>query len=231
MQLLKKHGIIVFWLLLFADCYLIYAEKDEYHAYLKVLLIPVLGVYIFKNAKTNHYFTSKIIVFGALLFSWIGDLLFLKTGQTFLLWGLLAYAVAYLFYTFFFFRLHKFNINKSSESIVAAIVMIGISVQLLSFIKNKGGMPPYFKVPVIVGLILLSIMTIAATNIFGSRTRRTLSINFFIPGAFLFVISQAILAINEFVYNEHFLQVAVIMSYGYAQCLIAQGITKYMKGS
>ena len=74
-------------------------------------------------------------------------------------------------------------------------------------------------------------MAVFAANIISDRGKRNLAVQYFIPGAILFMASDATLAVFKFKYVDvNFLQVIVMITYGYAQCLMAQGFTKYLKG-
>src|SRR5262245_61343937 len=66
----------------------------------KPLLMPVLIFYFLSQAK------NKWIV-GALLFSWIGDvlLMFQENNSSFFLFGLVSFLLAHICYIIFFFRI------------------------------------------------------------------------------------------------------------------------------
>ena len=54
---------------------------------------------------------------------------------------------------------------------------------------------------------------------------------YFIPGAALFVISDALLALQVFMFNDiDLLGISVMLSYGYALSLFADGFSKLLKG-
>lgn len=231
MQLLKKYGIIIFWVVLFADCLFLFEGKTEYHGYLKATLLPILIFYVFLNARKKHYLTSKSLVFSGMLFSWIGDLLLINNGNTFFLWGMIAFLIAHIFYIIFFGRLQTLNPLKATEATIATAVLIGICYQLFKFIQPELSETPNLKLPILIYAIVICIMAIMATNVFANKGRKSLAINFFIPGALLFLFSDIVLVLHKFKYiDTNFLDVVVMMSYGYAQCLLAQGFTKYLKG-
>ncbi len=231
MQLLKKYGIIIFWFILAADCFLLYQEQHEYHGYLKAALMPVLIFYVFLNARKNHYLTSKSLVFSAMLFSWIGDLLLINNSNTFFLWGMIAFLIAHIFYIIFFRRLQPLNPLKATEATIATVVLIAIYYQLFKFLKPELAEAPSLRVPIYIYAVVIGIMAVMATNVFSNKSRRSLSINFFIPGVALFIFSDIVLVLHKFKYTDTgFLEVVIMVSYGYAQCLLAQGFTKYLKG-
>lgn len=230
MQLLKKNGLVLFWVLLFADCFFIYTQQSNYHTYIKPLLIPILIFYILLNAKKKKYKTTKIILTTGLVCAWLGDLFLLSNEEEFFIAGTMAFLATHIFYSIFFFRTHPINNAKSYEMvIIATILAIGIVFSMHSFLKDD--LPSYFVFPFYFYAIAIGVMFVLATNLYSDRKRQKLAIQFFIPGALLFIISDAALVTHKFKYvDEQFLDVVVMLTYGYAQCFMAQGFTKYLKG-
>ncbi len=65
MQLLKKKGLLIFWLFLLLDCYFIYTKDESYRIFTKPLLVPILGFYIFLKCQKKPLPQYKnIIVLG-----------------------------------------------------------------------------------------------------------------------------------------------------------------------
>lgn len=231
MQLFKKNGIIIFWAVLFADCFFLYNLNYTYHGYLKAALVPILLLYIFLNARKKHYLVSKSLVFMGLFFSWIGDLLLLNDSNGFFMWGMFSFFIAHAFYIIFFFRLHPLNLMKATEAILATFVLGFIGYQFYKFLQPELAQMPNLRFSLLGYAVALGLMAILATNTFANKAKRSLAIAYFIPGAGLFIFSEAILVISKFKYpDENYLHVVVVMSYGYAQCLLAQGFTKHLKG-
>lgn len=229
MQLLKKHGILIFWLVLFADCAVLYLEQNKYHAYFKLLLMPILLVYFWTNTKSKKYAVSTSLITVALVFSWLGDFFLLKErddNSLFFLLGMVSFLITHVLYIIFFIRAKPIQVVKGTEAFFGAVIAILASSQVYKYIEpNLGDL----KVPVIIYMCVICIMAITATNIASSKTLRNLAIQHFIPGAGLFLLSDAVLALDTFFFKESFLGVVVMMSYGYAQCLLVQGFTKYLK--
>lgn len=232
MQILKKNGIILFWMILFADCYFLYEQKYDYHAYAKMMLLPLLMYYVFANARKKHFIRSKTLVFLGMLFAWVGDILLLQDGDTFFIWGMIAFMATHIFYSIFFYRVHPIAETQSYEvSIISLLIIAGIYYQLYKFLHSDLDLVPQFKIPVYVYGLVIGAMAVFAANIISNRGKRNLAVQYFIPGAILFMASDATLAIFKFKYVDvDFLQVIVMITYGYAQCLMAQGFTKYLKG-
>lgn len=226
MQLFKKEGIFIFWLVLFTHCAFIYLGKEEYRQITKLLIMPTLILFLFANAKKNRYPTSKFIIFTGLLFAFLGDALLLKSGSQWFIGGMIAFLITHICYTVFFLRFAKVKFTNATEFAIAAVVVSVISVKIIQFLT------PYLgdmKIPVKIYVAAISVMAATAANLLGNKLLKILATSFFIPGAILFMLSDAVLAVNYFIYHEPFLDVVVMMSYGYAQCLMVQGFARYLR--
>jgi uncharacterized membrane protein YhhN len=232
MQILKKNGIILFWIILFVDCFFVFNGNWGSHFYTKILLIPILVFHIFLNARKRKFQRSKTLIFLGLACSWVGDILLTQNGDAFFIWGMIAFLGTHIFYSIFFFRIQPIENTTHYETvIVAAMVMVAINVGLYSFLKDDLNLFPALKIPVYIYSIAISIMAVLATNLFANRGKRNMAVQFFIPGAVLFIISDTTIALYKFKYVDmEFLSVIVMMTYGYAQCMMAQGFTRYLKG-
>ncbi|MBX9732463.1 MAG: lysoplasmalogenase, partial [Chitinophagaceae bacterium] len=209
MQLFKKEGIFIFWLALFTHCAFIYLGKTEYRQITKLLIMPILILYLFASVKKNRYQTSKIIIFTGLIFSFLGDALLIKSGPTWFIAGMIAFLITHICYTSFFLRIAKVKFTNATEFAIAAVVVSVISVKILQFLG------PYLgdmKLPVKIYVAAISVMAATAANLLGNKLLKILATSFFIPGAILFIVSDATLAVNHFIYHEPFLDVVVMMS-------------------
>ena len=230
MQLIKKNGIVLFWAVLFIDCFFVFSQQYQFHAITKVLLIPILLFYIIFNSRKKHYNRSKTLIYTALICSWIGDILLLQNGDVFFIAGTTAFLTTHIFYSIFFFRVHPINNARSYEvTIIATLVVGALIFAVANFLHND--LPKFFRIPFYVYAIAIGIMAILAANIYTNRGKQKLALQFFIPGAALFILSDVALATFKFKYtDENFLEVVVMITYGYAQCFMAQGFAKYLKG-
>lgn len=232
MQILKKNGIILFWIILFTDCFFVYNANWGAHFYTKILLMPILAFYIFLNARKKKFQRSKTLVFLGLACAWIGDILLTKNGDNFFLMGMVAFLGTHIFYSIFFFRIQPIENTTHYETvIVAAMVVIGAYFGLFNFLKVELNSASNLKIPIFIYAIAIGIMAVLATNLFANRGKRNMAIQFFIPGAVLFILSDTTILLHKFKYVDmEFLNVIVMMTYGYAQCMMAQGFTRYLKG-
>lgn len=226
MNLIKKNGIVFFWVILFAHCGFIYLEKPDYQHFTKLMLLPTLFIYLILNVRRNAYHYSKAIIYLGLLFSFLGDLLLIYPGNGFFLAGMAAFLITQICYTIFFLKANNVRFNKATEFIIAAILVTILAVKLLNFLKPYLGS---LELPVKIYMAAICIMTATAANLLGDKKLKNLGISFFLPGALLFVLSDSVLALNMFLYKDTILNIVVMLSYGYAQCIIVQGFAKYLK--
>jgi uncharacterized membrane protein YhhN len=84
--------------------------------------------------------------------------------------------------------------------------------------------------PLIAYMIVISFMFVMAFNMLSNKKVRSIAINFFMPGAVMFLISDAILGLNMFLLEDPLIGIAVMLSYGYAQYLIVHGFIKHIRG-
>jgi len=229
MQLLKKRGILIFWFVLVLDCYFIYTGQELFRIATKTALVPILLFYIFLNARKNYYKNAKTFIFLAFIAAWLGDILLLNKGNTFFLLGMLAFMCAHILFALTFYRIHKLQIFKAQESFIAALILIFLCFELYKFITP--GLADFFKIPVIIYMVAISIMVITVANLLNSSARKTSAMMYFLPGAALFVISDALLALQTFMFSDiDLLSISVMLSYGYALSLFSDGFSKLLKG-
>ncbi|MBH2005214.1 MAG: lysoplasmalogenase [Sphingobacteriia bacterium] len=226
MQLIKKDGIFIFWVLLFAHCAFIYFGKTEYRHITKLLLIPLLITYLVLNARKNAYQHSKAILYAGLVFSFLGDLFLIYSGKGFFIAGMVAFMLTHICYTTFFLKAGKIDLRKATEFFIAAIIVTLIGMKLLQFLKPYLG---EMELPVKIYTIVICLMTASAANLLSSKSMKVIAAGFFVPGAALFMLSDSVLALNHFIYKDAFLNIVVMLTYGYAQCLLVQGFTRYLK--
>jgi uncharacterized membrane protein YhhN len=159
----------------------------------------------------------------ALLFSFAGDLLLTRSGEMFFLLGMLAFIGTHVCNSIRFLQLQDLG-GKNGNAVIAAIIILGV----LSGIVFKVLQPNLgsFKWPILVYMCIISIMSIIATRIVNNPSAKAIAISCFIPGAALFVISDATLAVNKFLWHEPLVDMAVMLTYGTAQYCLVSGFAK-----
>lgn len=202
MKNLVKIAYFLLFIVFLCDLYFVYSGKNSERFFTKTLLMPLLIlIYFLESKKLNKLFLAGLV------FSFLGDLFLLfKWG---FLSGLGSFLLAHLFYIFCFKNLRKTKVSN------LWLVFIGMYlVSLLFFLfphLNE------MKIPVIIYGITISTMFY-----FSLKTANKL----LIFGAFLFVISDSVLAIDLFLKQTLVLNLLVMITYVFAQILLLKGIIK-----
>jgi len=76
---------------------------------------------------------------------------------------------------------------------------------------------------------LLTAMFTGAVNLYNYDATRRLTLETFIPGTLLFIMSDVTLAFNKFYFQEGFLNIVIMATYAGAQYYIARGFIKHLK--
>lgn len=228
MHLLKKHGVFIFWLVLLLDSFFIYSEQGLYRFFTKISLVPILVLYIFFNSRNKYHSSSKTLIYVALLFAWIGDILLLNEGTIFFLLGMISFLTTHICFTILFFRIHRLQIKRSQHAFTAGLILFLFSYLLYNFLLPELG---NFKIPILIYIIGISSMAIASANLLGSSIRKSAAQMYFLPGAILFILSDTFLALHVFMFSDlAILNISGMLCYGYALNLFAEGFTKLLKG-
>lgn len=190
---------------------------------LKAFLMPALiaAVYFHPN------FTTKKFLLGALIFSWIGDvvLMFQSLNPLFFIIGLIAFLIAHIIYIILFNKEKRQVLNKNSNflRIGSLSIMVYLIVMLSLLLPHLGAM----RLPVIV--YALTISTMLWTAIIGYTEWESPSNAWILRGAILFVLSDSILAFNKFYQPVWLASFFIMITYLAAQYAIVVGVLKLPK--
>ncbi|HEX6916100.1 MAG TPA: lysoplasmalogenase [Chitinophagaceae bacterium] len=224
----NQYLIFFFWVALLADCYLIYTQQESNRIFTKGALMPLLLAYFLTNASTRHHVPSKLLVVAALLLAWAGDLFLLLSGRGGFITGLLLFLVMHLFYIIYFWRIQKLFPQKNPGNLVIPLAAVAIfDVLIMRTVLPLAG---NLGTPLMAYMAVISLMFLMACNVLGSKKARSLAPQFFIPGAALFLLSDSILGLNMFLWEDFLIGIAVMLTYGYAQHLMVHGFIRHVKG-
>ncbi len=190
-------------------------------------LLMVLLLLIFTSSCVNQKSAAYRLTVLALLFSWFGDilLLFQSENDLFFMLGLAAFLIAQLFYIFVYrkIRLPVEPDRKSRIFINVRIVfLILIGSALYSILFNHIG---ELQIPVAIYTMALIGMAITAVLRKGRTSDRSFLLVYM--GALLFIMSDSMLAINQFLEPIIYGRLLIMLTYILAQFLIVQGILKH----
>lgn len=189
-----------------------------------LLMLILLGYYC---AGTKNFAAPvKYLMVAALVFSWFGDVLLLldKQYKSFFIYGLIAFLTAHIFYIFYFLKIRKANgvAHLPRRAIFAAIAVYTISLFLFLAPNVKSLLVP-------VAVYALVISTMLAVSVAAFDFARQSFGKICVAGTLLFIVSDSILAINRFAAPFEFAPVFVMLTYGLAQFLIAEGSLRNLR--
>ena len=189
--------------------------------YSKPLIIIPLAIYFYQISKNLSGTILRKTMVGALLFSWMGDVLLLFP-QLFL-YGLGAFLMAHICYVISF-KLSQTKPFEIGQVNFIRLFLYNLPIYLPAVIvyylvsPNLGEM----KIPVIIYMLVILTMVTTARE----RFKKTNPASFWqvFVGALFFMISDGILALNMFFKSFPESGVLVMGTYLLAQLLIVMGI-------
>ncbi len=208
---LEKTVYILFMVFSLAYTVILFAYPElPFHFVIKIIPIICLLILSALNSKT----IIRILLFAALVFSAAGDAALGIDKQNLFITGLIFFLIAHIFYIILFFRGFKFNKN----SILINISILIYAVTIGFFLRN---IENRYLIPVMVYILIITIMTIGAG--FYSTGNKYKTVYFVLIGAVLFMFSDSMLAINEFLYEFPYSGPIVMIVYYLAQFFIVNG--------
>lgn len=206
----KTLPLILFAVSSLVDFWAIYTQKPQVIVIVKpMLMLSLLWYYVANTSKRIKFYIL------ALVFSFFGDVFLLNKDFTFFIAGLLSFLIAHFFYISIVYKmLQKVSFNQLSKAILPNSIIL---IVLLNVLFPGLGV---LKIPVIIyALTLCSFSTVALLYYFQNKTRQGLLI---LAGAFLFVISDSVLALNMFYKAYSFFPLLIMSTYLVAQFLICK---------
>ncbi len=190
-------------------------DLQDLHLYTKPLLMPLLIYYLYRYADGNITL-PRMLLAGALLFSWIGDLLLMGTGDLYFLGGLGAFLIAHVFYSITFYK----SVRSKPKFNILYLIPLGVFgfFILRAVIPGAGDMA--------VGVIIYSagILIMAFMASIRGRVTSISSYYLVVIGAYLFVISDSLIALERFHTPLYQGGVFIMTTYISAQLLIVRGV-------
>jgi uncharacterized membrane protein YhhN len=144
------------------------------------------------------------------------------------IFGISAFLIAQIFFIVFFYRLKRFTAKYRVFTFITGS-FVTLYIMLLLYIIWGNVSLQSLQIPVAVYAVILGCMLVSAINTIKNRSIKRIALNYFIPGAGLFVLSDSILAINKFSHPFYYGSVAVMLTYGAAIFLLGIGIIRFLK--
>lgn len=217
---LKQPLLLFFLLVLVVHCISIYAAIDPVRIVSKLMLVPLLLIHLLTQQAVFSWKARSVY---GLFFSLLGDALLIGEGAVFFLSGMIAFVLAHLNYSYYFLQLHP--VRKETRQVFAITLILMLLFSSGVYVLLDGYLGTY-QLPVLFYMLFISLMASLAIHTHTNTALKVIALKYFIPGAVLFVISDAILALNLFRFHEKWLSVAVMLSYGLAQLCLTIGFQK-----
>ena len=178
----------------------------------KPLLMPLLGVFAFFKAREDGFAMPKALI-GALFFSWLGDVI-LMTGA--FVFGLVAFLIGHIFYI----ALNLRGRPKFRTDLETLIFMSPILFFSATMLKQIATTSPEMLVPV--SLYSTILCALFYTGLLAQRQMAKNNGLVLMAGISLFIISDAMIALNRFIAPFEGSGVAIMATYIIAQYLLVR---------
>ncbi|ULQ56189.1 lysoplasmalogenase [Flavihumibacter rivuli] len=188
----------------------------------KPLLLAFLMAYFIAANKQSPLLRNWVLL--GLFFSWLGDIFLMNEGDKFFLAGLSSFLIAHILYIIFFLRVRK-QVSPAKPWNIIVLVALSLYVGIFYFFLAKG-LNESMKVPVFVYALTIATMLACSLHAFGRDWNKTAL--YCGLGAALFVLSDSVLAINQFLTPFKGAGLAIMASYALAQYFIATGTTQWL---
>ena len=177
-----------------------------------LIMISIMLFYLIQTQNKRNL--QDKLMFIAFFFSLLGDTFLMFSGEKYFMFGLASILITHLLYIFVFSR-NWLNANK-----LARFLLILFSILMLIILKNNIINP--LLIPIIIYMFTITIMAIFAAE----RKTNPESYQLVLLGAILFVLSDSLIAINEFVNPIPFSTILIMGTYIFAQYFICIGFLK-----
>lgn len=224
MKFLRKNILTIFWVLLVLHCGF-HVFKLPFVAISKLLLIPSLIIFLFTRKREDALAGINIFYLIAMLFAFIGDMLLVIINDLLFLPGMISYMINLVLLSIFFLQLQTVSLKNILRPVIVLLVLAVVGYFVYTFLGEK---LRQYQLPVLVYMFFVSIAAALAINTtYHAKLNKTGWL--FFAGLVIFIISNGILVLNRFHFLYHNLYVAVMLTYGCAQYLLARGVAVVSK--
>ena len=214
MQQQSKLIFRIYALVVLLELFFIYLNQVQLRWFTKPLLMPLLML-AFYTASVRRSGTLFYLILTALFLSWCGDVLLQMEGL--FIPGLVSFLLAHICYILYFTKTGK---GKKGLLQLKPLFALPVLLYILLFLWLLFPYLNALKIPVTIYGITIGTMLLLALNTKHKLINSTAVL--FITGAFFFVASDSILAVNLFAYKHLVLSLLVMATYAAAQYLIVK---------
>lgn len=172
-----------------------------------LIILSLLFLYVFSLPKRLKWYVI------ALEFSFFGDVLLMFSGELFFIAGLVSFLMTHIL----FIKIVLNRIQKTSMSkVVFSSIPFFIVFSLLIF-NLKDSLNEMLYPVIIYGLMISMFGVVSLIDFLNAKSKKSLLM---LSGAVMFMISDAVLAIDKFYFEEHINKIVIMFTYVLAQYLI-----------
>ena len=198
----------------------IFFNWDTLRFVTKPLLMVWLLVYFISITVPGAPFRKLVIA--ALFFSWLGDVFLMQPASSFFMAGLASFLLAQLLYTWIFLNARKSCNTAGRWNPVMLISILVYIILLYAWLFRT--LPNELRLPVLLYAIAIGSMLATAFHVYAKPFENPALL--LICGAALFVLSDSLLAINQFIQPYPLAGVGIMLTYGLAQLFIVKSISR-----
>lgn len=226
-QLLSKVGLYGFYFVAFLNILEQVIHLGWLEMATKPLLMITLLIYFLFGRKEVMSTIGKLMI-GALFFSWVGDVLLMLQNEIedIFVFGLGAFLISHIFYMFVYQKAQTDEPNNVNRPFVNTriIFLLFVGIALIYVLYPHLG---EFLYPVILYTIIIITMAVFALLRRGWTVDKSFIMVY--SGALLFIMSDAMIAIDKFLSPLFMARLLIMSTYIAAQFLIVQGILIHEK--
>lgn len=224
----KINYAVLFWAVALVHLFCIYMNWPQQRVYSKFILVPILMWYLYRSPESDKPLKGMWRAYLGLFFSWVGDVLLIGEGPNFFLSGMIAFITAHVYYSLFFIQtvpVKKETAGVFYKTLIGLCVVCGVLFLLLRAALGA------YQVPILLYMLFISLMASLAVHTTSNTTYKNFALQTFVPGALLFVTSDALLATNKFYAHLPVLDLGVMLTYAGAQYFLTKGFISIKKVS
>ncbi len=201
-----------------------FIQSQTFIYFTKPLLMVVLFIWFYQYANRDTSPRFKTLILFSIVFAFGGDtlLMFVPKNELFFLLGLASFLVAQLFYGVAFLQTVRNSDGykwDKTDVLIAIWFVIFYSVLMFILFPHLGD----YLVPVMLYGLAISFMGVTAAMRSGRVS--TQSFKTVLLGAMLFIVSDSIIAFNQFIYNRELwnAQLLIMSTYAIGQYFLIAG--------
>ena len=223
----SKIILLVFWAVLALHLLAIYMNMPLIRVISKCALLPLLLLYLMVAGSGHHQPVFKKLAMLALFFSWLGDILLTQDGTIFFLMGMGAFIVTHLINGGLLLRLQ--SVRFTFATMMGVILALGAIGMVYYWLHDFLGT---FSIPVVLYMFIIGSVLVLAFNVSNNTRYKNIAYTCFIPGMFLFTVSDSLLALNKFLFhNPTGWDIWIMLTYALAQWLLTEGYISVVNGA